>query len=101
MMIYLRQTAVRDMAQGRRFYEVQRGEELGEYFSNSIFKDIDSISETPGIHFQIEGYYRALSRKFPFAIYYKLEEQQIIVWRILDCRQAPSKTADQLKPDHS
>jgi len=38
-----------------------------------------------------------LSKRFPYAIYYKLEENEIRVYRILDCRQNPIKIKKALK----
>jgi len=32
-----------------------------------------------------------LSKRFPYAIYYKLEKDEVIVYAILDCRQDPKK----------
>jgi len=32
-----------------------------------------------------------LSKRFPFAIYYKVQEDTVIVYAILDCRQNPEK----------
>lgn len=44
-----------------------------------------------GIHKSIHGYYRLLSKRFPYAIYYKMDGEQIVVWRVLDCRQNPAR----------
>ena len=80
-----------DLIDGRLFYERQ-GQGLGEYFFNSLFSDIDSLTLYAGIHPMFFGYYRQLSKRFPFAIYYKIEEDKtIIVWRILDLRRDPKK----------
>ena len=38
-------------------------------------------------------------REFPFAVYYKVEGDVCIVWRVLDCRQNPAKTTGALKRD--
>jgi len=35
---------------------------------------------------------RLLSKRFPYTIYYRIEEEAIVVvWRILDLRRNPSK----------
>ena len=37
-------------------------------------------------------YHRLLSSRFPYAIYYKIENEKIVtVWRVLDCRKDPKK----------
>jgi hypothetical protein len=58
-----------DLDQGGAFY-AQHGEELGDYFLDSLFTDIDSLVLYAGIHVQIWGFHRMLSRRFPYAIYY-------------------------------
>ncbi len=91
MKIKLLSSARNDLAEGRSFYESQ-GEGLGEYFFDSLFSDIDSLILYGGIHPKFSGYYRMLSKRFPYAIYYKLERNSaIVVWRILDLRSNPKK----------
>ena len=86
MKIKILSSAIEDLYEGRLFYEKQ-GEELGEYFFDSLFSDIDSLLLYAGIHITFFGYYRLLSKKFPYAIYYRLEEESIaVVYRVLDLR---------------
>jgi hypothetical protein len=42
MKIRLLTSAFNDLAEGRDFYE-QQGEDLGDYFLDSLFSDIDSL----------------------------------------------------------
>ena len=42
MKLRILRPALEDLADGRRFYEMQ-GEGLGDYFFNSIFSEIDSL----------------------------------------------------------
>ena len=60
----------------QNFYEKQNAG-LGEYFQNSIFADIDSLIIYAGIHRVQQGHYRLLSKKFPYAIYYKKIKKQV------------------------
>ena len=73
MSIRLLSSALDDLSEGRAFYEKQ-GEGLGEYFFDSLFSDIDSLTLYGGIHPKFFGYNRMLSKRFPYAIYYKIEE---------------------------
>lgn len=92
-------TAIDDLRYGKEFYEHQQ-EGLGEYFLDSLFSDIDALMLYAGLHEQHLGYYRILSKRFPFAIYYTLNSDDIQVWRVLDCRQNPARTQKSLKfPD--
>jgi plasmid stabilization system protein ParE len=88
-------SALEDLARGRAFYANQ-GESLGAYFFDSLFSDIDSLELFGGIHRKVLGYHRLLSKRFPFAIYYKIDGEVVVVWRILDCRQKPEKTRQAL-----
>jgi plasmid stabilization system protein ParE len=93
--IRLHSLALEDIETGRRFYERQQTG-LGEYFLDSLFSDIDSLLLYAGIQQKVFGYHRTLSRRFPYAIYYRLESDDIQVWRVLDCRQNPAKTEQSL-----
>ena len=100
MKIRLLTSAFNDLADGRDFYERQ-GEGIGEYFLNSLFSDIDSLALYAGIHRQVFGFHRLLSKRFPYAIYYQIEaDNRVVVYRVLDCRQNPRKTRAALKPVH-
>jgi len=64
---------------------------LGQYFLNTLFSDIDSLALYGGIHSMHWGYHRLLSKRFPYAVYYRVTDDAIEVWRVLDCRQHPRK----------
>jgi plasmid stabilization system protein ParE len=93
--IRLLSIAVDDIASGRSFYERQQAG-LGDYFLDSLFSDIDSLLLHAGIHQKVFGYHRTLSRRFPYAIYYRVEGEEIQIWRVLDCRQNPVSIAKRL-----
>jgi len=96
MKIKILTTAIEDLHRGRLFYEKQ-GEHVGEYFFDSLFSDIDSLILYAGVHPVIFGYYRMLSKRFPYAIYYTIENDSlIVVWRILDLRREPGKISKDL-----
>ncbi|MEA3232600.1 MAG: type II toxin-antitoxin system RelE/ParE family toxin [Thermodesulfobacteriota bacterium] len=98
MKLRILSAALDDLSKGRSFYEKQ-GEGLGSYFFDSLFSDIDSLTLYGGIHPKFFGYYRMLSKRFPYAIYYKLENQSVaVVWRVLDLRRDPKKIKQSLEP---
>ena len=68
MKLKILQSAVEDLASGREFY-ARQGENLGSYFLDSLFSDIDSLELFGGLHRRDSGYYRLLSRRFPYAVY--------------------------------
>ncbi|WP_152018508.1 type II toxin-antitoxin system RelE/ParE family toxin [Aliarcobacter butzleri] len=80
--------AQNDIAKAILFYEKQK-ENLGKYFLDSIMSDIESLYIYYGIHFRVRNYFRLLSKRFPFAIYYKFDQNFIYIYAVLDCRQNP------------
>ena len=84
------ESASQDLVQGWHFYE-SRERGLGEYFLDSLFSDIDSLQLYAGIHEVHFGrYHRMLSKRFPFAIYYRMIEGAPVVYAVLDCRRDPA-----------
>ena len=95
MKIEILDIAIQDIVAGQQFYENQQ-EGLGIYFQDTLFSDIDALLLYAEIHQQYFRYYRALSKRFPYAIYYRLNDNTIQVWRVLDYRQNPLKIAKAL-----
>jgi plasmid stabilization system protein ParE len=90
MRIKLNPSAKKDLIDGFHFYEKQQ-RSIGQYFLDSIYSDLESLVITHGTH-QIfhKKYYRMLSKRFPFAIYYSINKKMINVIAILDCRRKPA-----------
>ncbi len=95
MQIKILDPAERDLENAYLFYE-QRAQGLGTYFLDALYTDIDSLSFFGGIHHKIFGYYRLLSRRFPFAVYYRITDNMIFITAVLDCRQSPSWIRERL-----
>jgi hypothetical protein len=86
--IRLSTDAIRDIADGAKFYDsIQLG--VGDYFYDSTIADIQSLVLHAGIHRIVFDYHRMLMRRFPFAVYYLIENGEVQVWRVLDCRRNP------------
>ena len=90
MKIRILSSAINDLYSGRVFYEKQ-GEGIGAYFFDSLFSDIDSLALYAGIHPIRFAHYRLLSRRFPYAIYYRLKDDTVLVCRVLDLRRNPKR----------
>ena len=95
MRVTILDAAEKDLEEGYRFYE-RRSPGLGSYFLNSLYSDIDSLSYFEGIHPLVFGYHRLLSKRFPFAVYYKIFEDEVLVIAVLDCRRNPSWIREKL-----
>ena len=88
-------SAQEDLAQGFAFYEEQELG-VGNYFLDSLFSDIDALRLSAGIHRSVFGFYRLLSKRFPYAVYYSVENETVFVWAVLDCRQNPESIRERL-----
>ena len=95
MRVRILDTAERDLEDGFRFYERQ-SVGLGYYFLDSLYSDIDSLSDFGGIHRVFFGYHRLLAKRFPFAVYYKVSEDEVRITAVLDCRRNPSWIRERL-----
>jgi hypothetical protein len=87
--------AERDLEEGYRFYESQ-SPGLGSYFLGSLYSDIDSLAYFGGIHQLVFGYHRQLSKRFPFAVYYRMIDNGVVVFAVLDCRRNPNWIRERL-----
>ena len=96
MNIRILPSALKDIERGRKFYDRQ-GQGLGAYFIDTIFSEIDSLLLYAGIHRKVGTFHRLLTRRFPFAAYYRVIGEQVQIWRVLDCRQNPVKTKKALE----
>lgn len=85
-----------DLQEAAQFYENQRAG-LGNYFLDTLFSDIESLILYAGVHAKIDGYFRLLSKTFPYAIYYLSNNRFIDIYAVLDCRKNPTKTVTELK----
>ena len=93
--------AQRDLLRGYRFYEGQASG-VGRYFLDTLFSDIDSLGLNAGMHpISLGKYHRLLSRRFPWAIYYRVEEESVLVYAILDNRADPISARQRLTEGQS
>jgi hypothetical protein len=96
MDIHILEEAREDLFKGAKFYEAQKIK-LGNYFFDSVMSDIESLELYYGIHFKVKNYHRMLAKRFPYAIYYKYDEDTIRIYAILDCRSKPKNIEKRLK----
>lgn len=97
MQIRIARAAETDLLEGFAFYEEQQAG-IGEYFLDSLFADIDALTLFGGIHPKPDGrLHRALAKRFPFAIYYDVQGENVTVVAVLDCRQNPASITTRLQ----
>ena len=75
-----------DLQDGKAFYE-RREAGVGDYFWDSLISDIESLYIYAGIHSKKFGFHRMLSKRFPYAIYYQLEDNIAQVVAVLPMRR--------------
>jgi len=87
--------ASNDLQIGHDFYErVEEG--IGAYFIDCLLSDIESLLISAGTHSKHFGFHRMLSKRFPFAIYYDVEEEKARVAAVLDMRMNPKSIENYL-----
>ncbi|MFM2094383.1 MAG: hypothetical protein RIS70_1507 [Planctomycetota bacterium] len=62
----------------------------GDYFYQRMFEDIESLTETAGIHETHFGCHRKIATRHPFLIDYRLVATGVEVVAVLDGRSHPS-----------
>lgn len=97
MKIRLLEATKEDLRSGYWFYENQLPG-LGGYFLDCIQADVSSLHAYAGIHAKADSFYRMLSKRFPFAIYYLINDAFIDIYAVLDCRRDPTWIESRLHP---
>ena len=95
MRVLISEGAEQDLKDGARFYEDQSAG-LGEYFLDTLFADVESLRLYAGIHERHYDHYRLLSKRFPYAIYYRVHGETIEIRAILDCRRDPARIEERI-----
>lgn len=95
MKISILRSARADIHAGYQFYE-DRQEGLGDYFLTSIESDLRSLNIFAGVHEMIDGHFRMVASRFPFSIFYKIENSEVRIAAVLDNRRNPKLVSDRL-----
>jgi len=86
--ILISEDAFCDLNEGFLFYEAQE-HGLGDYFTACLRADIEGLKVTAGIHREVQGFHRLLSRVFPHGIFYTLQGDEVTVLAVIDLRRNP------------
>lgn len=87
--IYIRPEAERDLADAAAWYEIQRSG-LGHRFLDEVNAIFLKISETPLIYPNVHrNTRRALIRRFPFGVYYQVQDSIIVVFAVMHGSRNP------------
>jgi toxin ParE1/3/4 len=86
-----------NLREARNWYESQRVG-LGAEFLAEIDPTIQVLSRDPQRHaVYYRGFRRVLARRFPYKLFYRLEDDQIVVFRILHLHRDHPRL---LRPGH-
>lgn len=93
--VRLTDEATQDIDNAVIFYDqIEPG--LGEYFFDSIIADVEALEFFGGLHQKRFGYHACPASRFPFIIYYAVQEPFVHVVAVLDTRKQPMK----ITPNH-
>jgi len=88
--------ALDDLEKGRAFYEMQ-APKLGDYFYDTLIAVIESLRLYADIYVPSHGFYKLLSKRFPYTLYYDIPSEQIArIVAVLDQRCRPMYHYQQL-----
>ena len=85
----IRPEAEADLANARDWYERQRAG-LGAEFLLCVEEVLERIGRTPEMYMMVHhDVRRALTRRFPYAVYYRIAGNDVVVLGILHTRRDP------------
>lgn len=89
--IRLRPEAEQDLAESATWYEEQR-QGLGQEFLDEILTMLSNIADTPLMYPNVHrNTRRALIQRFPFGVYYRVEEMTVIVVAVIHGSRNPRR----------
>jgi len=87
--LFVRDEAAADIASGARWYDEQRTG-LGSEYTRAIRAQLAAIERDPRLFPAVRGdVRRAIVRRFPYAIYFTLAGDEVIVFACLHQRRDP------------
>lgn len=100
MRIRILDQAKLDLKDGFEFYEGVE-ENLGNYFLDTLYSDIDSLAVYGGIHPIRHGFHWMLSKRFPYVVHYSIAEDVVSVHAVLDCRSDPKSIQKRMESERT
>jgi plasmid stabilization system protein ParE len=81
--LQIRSAAEKDIAEARDWYETQHSG-LGDEFRTSIKQAMARLVTSPDLSPPYYGaFYRILTERFPFKIFYRINGRKVVVFRVL------------------
>ena len=96
MQVIVSELAVDDIREGYAFY-ARQDNRAAEHFMETISGKLRLLESIGGVHVRVHGCFRMLAFPFPFAIYYVIRSDTVVVRAVLDCRRTPQSHTDRAK----
>ena len=94
--VHIRSVAEIDIKEAANWYEKHR-KGLGDEFLDEVLGAFETISDNPYIYAVVHRQTRrALIHRFPFAIYYRIEEWSIIVVTVMHGSRHPKRWQERI-----
>jgi plasmid stabilization system protein ParE len=85
-----------DVQNGRLWYE-EKSPGLGEDFLRVFYACSEELARNPRIHAKVHREFRRrLLRRFPYAIYCRIEDDRVVVFGLFHCARDPRKLRREL-----
>ena len=89
--IHLRADAETDIEEAATWYEKQR-KGLGDEFLDEVLSAFETILDNPHMYAVVHRHTRrAIIHRFPFGIYYRIEEESLVVVAVMHGSRHPKR----------
>ena len=86
-----------DAINGYVWYE-DKAKGLGEEFLRVFYASVGDIPRNPLLYKKVyKDFRRCLLRRFPYAIYFRIEEQRVVVFGLFHCARSPAVVKRELR----
>jgi toxin ParE1/3/4 len=85
-----------DVLNGRAWYE-DKSSGLGEEFLRVFYACSQELTRNPMVHQMVHrDFRRCLLRRFPYAVYFRVEDDRVVVFGVFHCARDPRKLRREL-----
>lgn len=96
MQVIVSELAVADIREGFAFY-ARQDIRVAQHFMATVTGKLRLLESIGGVHVRVHSCFRMLAFPFPFAIYYTMLSDTVVVRAVLDCRRSPKEHAERAK----
>jgi len=86
-----------DVRNGRRWYE-DKAPGLGEEFLRVFYACCEELTRSPQVYARVHrDFHRRLLRRFPYAIYFRIQGDLVLVFGLFHCARDPRRLRRELR----